>query len=285
MTAVPAAGPGARRYRSGAAVGLLRYGRELAAAGAAQVGDAFTDDDEADALIKSCPEAFLLGVLFTQGIPAERAWRGPGELRRRLGHLDLARLAAETEAVREAFARRPMLHRFKETLPRWVSSAARRLIDEYGGDASLIWRPGSSVAEVAERLSAFDGVGRKKAAMATEILTRCFGADLSGAHEGEAAYDVQVRRVFLRAGLVDEDSPDAIAEACRAISPRHPGSLDLPAWLIGRQTCRPRDPRCEACRIGDACPRLTHLNPEGVGARRSARQASERKTSPEGSLG
>ena len=56
---------------------LLAYGRELEAQGAAQVGESFSGIPEADALLEEDPNAFLLGVLFTQGIPAERAWSGP----------------------------------------------------------------------------------------------------------------------------------------------------------------------------------------------------------------
>lgn len=273
--------------RSGAAYALSEYGDELVALGAAQFGDAFTDNEAADALIKERPEAFLLGILFTQGIPAERAWRGPYDLRCRLGHLDLERLASESQAVREAFQRPPMLHRFKETLPRWVSAAARRLLEEYGGEASRIWAPGSHLLEVTERLAAFDGIGRKKAAMAAGMLVRHFGVELEGSECGEAAYDVHVRRVFLRAGLVDEDSPDAIGEACRRIRPQAPGVLDLPAWLIGRETCRPREPRCDECRLGEVCPRRTWLTPEGVGARPSGAraQSSARKSMPDSILG
>jgi uncharacterized HhH-GPD family protein len=154
---------------------LIAYGRELAASGAAQVGGTFTDIPEADRLLKESPEAFLIGVLFTQGIPAERAWAGPYLLRERLGHLDLGRLASEPEEVHAAFNTPPMLHRFKNTLPKWVSAAAIRLLDEYDGDASRVWAPGSHVVDVTERLSAFTGIGRKKAVMATEILARHFG--------------------------------------------------------------------------------------------------------------
>ena len=247
---------------------LREFGEELAAAGAAQVGGASTDLPEADALVKSSAEAFLIGVLFTQGIPAERAWAGPWLLRERLGHLDLVRLAGERAAVDEAFCRPPALHRFKHTIAGWVSDAASRLLECYGGDATRIWAPGSTVAEVGERLSAFRGVGRKKAAMAVEILTRHFGVRLAGAEEGTVAYDVHVRRVFLRAGLVERDTPADVAAAARLACPEAPGTLDLPAWLVGREWCRPRDPRCEACRLGDVCPRRVWLDVEGVGARR-----------------
>lgn len=249
---------------------LVAYGRELAAAGSAQLGESFTDVPEADALVKLDPNAFLIGVLFTQGIPAERAWAAPWLLKSRLGHLDLGRLAGEPDEVREALQRPPMLHRFKETLPRWVSSAARRLLDEYGGDASRVWEPGSHVLAVSERLSAFDGIGRKKAAMAVEILLRHFRVPLEGAECGQVAYDTQVRRVFLRSGLVERDTPDEVARAAGLACSEAPGSLDLPAWLIGRETCRPRAPRCDECRLGADCPRRTWLDVESVGARRGS---------------
>lgn len=252
-----------------AARALLEYGEELAAAGAAQTGGAFTDIPGADALIKSSPEAFVLGVLFTQGIPAERAWAGPFLLRQRLGHLDLVRLAAEEGEVAAAVAGPPALHRFIHTLPGWISSAARRILGEYGGHAERIWAEGSSVEDVTKRLLAFDGIGEKKAVMATEILMRHFGVELSGVESGSVAYDVHVRRVFLRTGMTDEDTPAAIGQAARLAAPHAPGTLDLAAWLVGRDWCHPRDPRCEECRLGRVCPRLTDRSVEGVGARRS----------------
>lgn len=246
---------------------LVAYGRELEAAGAAQVGGSFTGADEADELLASSPNAFLVGVLFTQGIPAERAWAGPHLLLKRLGTLDVSWIAKHPDEVRAAIQQPPMLHRFKETLPRWVVSAARRLESDYGGDASAIWPAGAHVLEVTERLAAFDGIGRKKAVMAVEILTRHFGITLEGRECGQVAYDVQVRRVFLRSGLVDVDSVEAIEAAAARICPDSPGTLDLPAWLIGRQTCRPRVPLCDQCRLGLVCPRRTDRSPEGVGAR------------------
>lgn len=256
------------------ALELAAYGDELLEEGAAQVGGAFTDLSEADALVKSSPEAFLLAVLFTQGVAAERAWAGPYLLRERLGHLDLRRLASERAAVDEAVCRRPALHRFKHTMAGWVSDAAGRLLECYGGDASRIWESGSTALEVTERLSRFSGIGRKKAAMAVQILARHFGVVVEGLECGTVAYDVQVRRVFLRTGLVDRDTPEAIEEAAARARPVAPGRLDLPAWLVGRQWCHPKRPDCDVCRLGGVCPRLTGRTVEGVGARRSAGAAS-----------
>ncbi len=249
---------------------LIEYGRELEREGAAQVGDSFTGNEHADRLLRENPNAFLIGVLFTQGIPAERAWSGPWLLRERLGTLDVAWLAEHPAEVRAAVQQPPMLHRFKEVVPRWIVSAASRILSEWGGDASRVWAPGRHVIEVTEDLSAFDGIGRKKSVMAVEILQRHFGAELAGAECGQVAYDVQVRRVFLRSGLVDTDTRQAIEGAAARWCPASPGTLDLPAWLIGRQTCRPRAPRCDECRLAEVCPRRTWLTPEGVGSRRPA---------------
>lgn len=257
--------------RVAVAAQLAAYGAELASEGAAQVGGAFTDLPEADALVKSSPEAFLLGVLFTQGVPAERAWAGPFLLRQRLGHLDLRRLATERGAVDEAVCRRPALHRFKHTLAGWISDASERLLECYGGDASAIWADAPTAIELTERLSAFRGVGRKKAAMAVEILSRHFGVEVRDLECGSVAYDVQVRRVFLRTGLVDRDTPGDIARAASEACPDAPGSLDLATWLVGRQWCHPRRPLCDECRLGAVCPRLTERSVAGVGARRAAR--------------
>lgn len=250
-----------------AAYELLAFGRELEASGAAQVGGGFSGNPAADALLETEPNAFLLGILFTQGIPAERAWAGPWMLRERLGTLDLDFIACNPDAVREAVQRPPMLHRFKETLPRWITSAAARLGVEYAGDASNIWPSGARVLEVTERLSAFDGIGRKKAVMGAEILMRHFGVELRGRECGQVAYDVQVRRVFLRTGMVDADSIEAIEHAAAAACPEAPGTLDLAAWLVGRDWCRPQRPLCDVCRLGAVCARRVHLTPSGVGAR------------------
>lgn len=247
---------------------LLTYGLELESQGAAQVGGSFTGNPKADLMLRENPNAFLIGVLFTQGIPAERAWSGPYLLAARLGHLDIERIAHDEDAVVRAVQLSPMLHRFKNNVPKWIVRAASRLCEFYGGDASNIWPEGSSVIEVTERLSEFDGIGRKKAVMATEILRRHFNVELAGESEGQVAYDVQVRRVFLRSGLVERDTISQVEAAAKRISPDAPATLDLAAWLIGRETCRPKSPLCDECRLGGPCPRLIHLNVEGVGARR-----------------
>lgn len=255
--------------REDVARAIVAYGRDLAEAGAVQVGGAFTPNPEADAFIKASPEAFLIGVLFTQGIPAERAWSGPHLLAQRLGHFDIDRIAESPHEVAAAFAQPPALHRFVKTLPGWVCSAAVRIRDDYGGRAENIWPAGAHVIDVTDRLLSFRGIGEKKAAMAVELLARSFGVPLVGRECGSVAYDVQVRRVFMRTGLIDSDTPAEVRRAAGEACPASPGSLDLPTWLIGRQWCRPRVPECAQCRLGGVCPRLTERAVVGVGSRTS----------------
>jgi uncharacterized HhH-GPD family protein len=149
---------------------LLEYGQAQAPA---FVGQAmFTPHPEANALIMDNPFAFLLAVIFDQGIPAERAWRAPYDLMQRLGHLDPGRMLADPEGVRTAVAQPPVLHRYREKLPGWLVAAAGIVVHDYAGDAGRIWNDHPTARQLQQRLDRFPGVGQKKAAMAVEILDR-----------------------------------------------------------------------------------------------------------------
>jgi hypothetical protein len=93
--AAPAVRPEPRAYSPPRAVvrALLEGGE---AHGPAAVGQAtFIPHPEANQLILDEPFAFLLAVIFDQGIPAERAWRARYDLMERLGHLDPARMLTD----------------------------------------------------------------------------------------------------------------------------------------------------------------------------------------------
>ena len=62
------------------------------------------------------------------------------------------------------------MQRFINIVPGWVIAASRRVLDVYGGDAGRIWGDNPTADELEPRLDAFEGIGRKKAAMAVEIL-------------------------------------------------------------------------------------------------------------------
>jgi uncharacterized HhH-GPD family protein len=218
--------------------------------------DELTIVPEVDAFIRSDPFAFLIGVIFDQGIPFERAWAAPLELLRRLGHLDPERLVADPESVRKAVQQPPKLHRFVENVPAWVVLAAKRVLEEYGGDAGRIWGDEPTARELQRRLMAFTGIGQKKAAMAVEILERDLGVPIREMEGSDVAYDIHVRRVFLRTGFADEDSMAHMVEVARAVHPDRPGALDDPAWRVGKSWCHPRDPDCPNCVLLEPCARL-----------------------------
>lgn len=216
----------------------------------------FAVTSEATDLIYGNPFAFLIGVVFDEGIVAERAWQAPYELRARVGTLDPYRLRNMDAEVAAAVATPPMLHRYKEIMARATVLAAAKVCDEYGGDAGQIWAPGSTARQVDDRLMGFHKVGSKKSDMAVELLVSDLGVDLADMHRSDVAYDVHVRRVFLRAGLADRDTGDAVRAAARRLHPTRPGELDLPTWFIGRKWCRPTDPDHAGCPLGEVCPRL-----------------------------
>jgi uncharacterized HhH-GPD family protein len=233
---------------------LLDHGTALAAA----IGGAttrFTPNDRANALIHADPFAFLVAVIADQGIVAERAWTIPFQLKERLGHLDPAKVGAEPEAVRNAFTTSPKLHRFVNDVAAWVSSAGRLVMSRYGGDASRIWSDAPAAATLRARFDAFPGIGQKKAAMAVEILERDLGVRLTDLAGSDIAYDIHVRRVFLRTGIAQRDDVGHMVAVARALNPDRPGALDNPAWDIGRRWCQRGQPDCPTCPLLGACPR------------------------------
>jgi uncharacterized HhH-GPD family protein len=215
-----------------------------------------TADEQADRFVRESDFdfAFLLAVIFDQGVPYGRAWRAPLLLRERLGHLDPGRIAGDPDGVRAAIARPPAMHRYINKMPTWVVSAARRVKDDYEGRAGAIWR-GQSAAMIRDRLEAFIGVSQKKAAMTLMLLWRCRDEEIRGMQDCDVAVDVHLRRVFLRTGLADRDDPSTMIEAARHLYPALPGALDPPAWAVGQRWCRPQVPDCDSCPLGGVCPR------------------------------
>ncbi len=233
---------------------LASYGRELTAQGSGRVPQ-FTPDTEANRLVVENPFAFLLGVIFDQGVVAEKAWRAPYELRRRLGHLDPQRFSAERKAVEEAVRGPPALHRYVGKLPRWIVSAAKRVVQHYAGDAERLWNDGPTARELETRLRKFEGIAQKKAAMAVNILARDLRKPIRDLEGTDIAYDVHVRRVFLRTGLAERDDPAHMISVARGLHPEQPGIFDLAAWDIGRTWCHAQAPDCPKCVLTSVCPK------------------------------
>ena len=219
----------------------------------------FTNVEDGDALLndlENYPHAFVLACVMDRQIKAERAWLIPYLISQKIGGFEFSRLRALSLATVQELMTLPVpLHRFPNRMGENFHDALRIIDEGYAGDASNIWRGKPSSAAVVYRFLQFRGVGPKIATMATNILAREFKVELSDYYSVDVSADVHVRRVFSRLGLVSQDaSIDELIYRARSLYPEFPGLLDLPAWDIGRQWCRPVVPLCSSCYMQDVCP-------------------------------
>lgn len=105
-----------------------------------------------------------------------------------------------------------------------------------------------------QRFDAFEGIGQKKAAMAVELLARDLRVRIRQMEGSDIAFDVHVRRVFLRTCLALRDDQAHMIDVARKLHPDRPGELDFPAWLVGRQWCIAGKPNCVECVLREVCP-------------------------------
>ena len=224
----------------------------------------FTPIREANELLAADPFAFLIAVIADYQITAERAWSLPFLLKERLGHLDPVQLMTEPERLAEAVARRPSLHRYINLVPAFILEASRIVMERYDGDAGSIWANEPGAADLQRRLREFPGISQKKAAMAVEILERDLRVPVRELGGSDIAFDVHIRRVFLRTGLAEDDDADHMINIARRLHPERPGALDPPTWIVGRSWCHPANPDCRACVLDSVC---AHRIEAGSGVR------------------
>ncbi len=130
-----------------------------------------TGDPEADAYLRSDPNAALLGLLYDQRVRAEYAFTGPHRLRDRLGRLDMAHIAGmDPEELRARFAEPPAVHRFTNKMADTTREIAEILTRSYEGNAARLWDDGCSFEEVRRRVRALPGFGEQKAEKMKYVL-------------------------------------------------------------------------------------------------------------------
>ncbi len=137
----------------------------------------FTGNDEADALLAREPLALLIGFALDQQVPVQTAFSGPLKIKQRLGTLELAhRDPGEVEA---AFRETPAVHRFPGTMAKRVQELCAVVEDEYGGDASRVWRDAAGGEDLRKRLSELPGFGEMKVKALSAVLTKRFGVEVA----------------------------------------------------------------------------------------------------------
>jgi uncharacterized HhH-GPD family protein len=162
----------------------------------------FTGDDEADRLLVSEPLALLIGFALDQQVSVQKAFGGPLELKRRIGTLDAARIAATDPAVLdEVFRRRPALHRFPGSMATKVQALCAAIARDYGNDAARIWTEATDGADLERRLLGLPGFGPLKAKSMIAIIGLRLGVRPPGWETVRPTHPT----------LGDVDSPEALA--------------------------------------------------------------------------
>ena len=162
----------------------------------------FTGDDAADRLLVTDPLALLIGFALDQQVTVQKAFSGPLELQRRVGHLDAARLAATDPAELDVvFRNPPALHRFPGAMAGKVQQLAAAIASDYGNDAARIWTEAADGPDLKRRLLALPGIGEMKAAAILAILGKRLGVVLPGMDAVMPAHPT----------LGDVDSPERLA--------------------------------------------------------------------------
>jgi uncharacterized HhH-GPD family protein len=141
----------------------------------------FTGDPEADRFLVESPFALLVGFELDQQVTVQKAFAGPLELRRRLGHFDAARIAAmDPTELHDVFRRPPAIHRFPGSMAAKVQALAGHVAEAYGGDAARIWTDARDGADLEARLRALPGYGDMKVKSVIAVLANRFGLETPG---------------------------------------------------------------------------------------------------------
>jgi len=131
----------------------------------------FTGDPDADRLLVDEPLALLIGFALDQQVTVQKAFSGPAELKRRLGHLDAARIAGMDPAALDAvFRERPALHRFPGAMAAKVQALCAAVARDFGNDARSVWSEAPDGRSLEARLLSLPGIGDMKAKSLIAVL-------------------------------------------------------------------------------------------------------------------
>lgn len=136
----------------------------------------FTGDAAANRLLVDEPFALLVGFALDQQVTVQKAFSGPAELKRRLGHLDAARIAMmESDELDVVFRERPALHRFPGSMASKVQALAATIANDYGNEARRVWAEAIDGKDLEARLLGLPGIGPMKAKSLIAVLGQRLG--------------------------------------------------------------------------------------------------------------
>lgn len=96
-----------------------------------------------------------------------------------------------------------------------------------------------------ETLTSLKGIGRKSAS----VIIRESGGPAEG-----IIVDLHVVRVAPRVGVTKEEKPEKIEKDLMAVvEKKYWGDVGMAISFLGREICRPTNPKCEECSINENC--------------------------------
>jgi len=102
----------------------------------------------------------------------------------------------------------------------------------------------SSIPNKLEPLTELPGIGRKSA----NVILRESGHPAEG-----VIVDLHVLRVAPRLGIARGTDPKKIEKQMMDVLPRSQWDAGMAMSYLGREICRPRDPKCEICPMNTVC--------------------------------
>ena len=148
----------------------------------------FTESEEANQLLAADGFALLLGMLFDQQFPMERAFYGPQLLKERQGgKLDPESVVGtDLEDLAVVFRGPPAIHRYPASMAKRAQELAQVIIDDYDGRAENLWETADDGADLLGRLRALPGFGAEKSRIFVGLLGKRLGVRPEGWEEKAA---------------------------------------------------------------------------------------------------
>jgi uncharacterized HhH-GPD family protein len=170
-----------------------------------------TQDTAADELLGRDPLALLLGMLFDQQFPMERAFSGPRLLAYRMGvgTLSAAEIAdADPEQLTAWFQGPPAIHRYPGSMAGRAQAVCRLLVERYDGRAEALWADAPDGATLLKRVGELPGFGAQKAKIFVALLGKQYGVTPPGWREAAGEYGED----GARRSVADITGPESLAE-------------------------------------------------------------------------
>ena len=165
-----------------------------------------TGDDAADTLLNTDANALLIGMLLDQQVSMELAFAGPAKLRERLGHLDPAKISAmNVDDFVAVCTEKPAVHRFPASMGTRIHELCGVLTEQYGADASHIWRDVTDGRELYDRLRELPGFGDEKSKIFVAVLAKSQGVTPDGWQDAAGVFGDDTPR-----SVADIDGPEAL---------------------------------------------------------------------------